>query len=141
CLFGFQFLSRRRDDDGFWRAGLSVQEAALSAGADGARDRDRRQGGRCLPPIDADVAGVAFDILQQHAGDEPGAARRRAAVAAADLAGGWQDDRAAAAETVRIAPLNVRGATVRDGDADGYSARARAPPRSLPEASRHARRA
>ena len=68
-LFGLQFLSRRRVDARLRRGRLSLQETVLSAGAAGARDRDRRQGRGRLPAIDADVEGLARDFLRQPAGD------------------------------------------------------------------------
>src|SRR6202011_5977492 len=109
-LFGFQFLSRRRVDDGVWHLGLSVQEAALSVGAAGAGDRDRRQGGRRIPPIHADVERLARDIFQQYPGDDAGLAWRGTAGAAGNLAGIWENDGAVAVAAMMIARHKLRAA-------------------------------
>ena len=64
---------------GFGVLGYLFKKLALSAGAAGARHRDRRQGRGRLSPVDADVAGLARHLLRQRAGDDAGAARRGAA--------------------------------------------------------------
>jgi hypothetical protein len=93
---------------GFGILGLSVQEASLSAGATGARDRHRRQGGRRVPPIDAYVEGVARNIFRQYAGDDLGAARRGISGGALDLANDPKID-----GTIAGAAVTMRGATAR----------------------------
>ena len=89
---------------GFGVLGYHVQETSLPAGAAGARDRDRRQGGRCLSPVHADVAGLAWNILCQAVGDDADPAWRGAAADAGDLAHDRPDDAAVTGEAMTIAP-------------------------------------
>src|SRR6202048_4909792 len=70
-LFRLELLPRRRPDDGVWRARLSLQEAQLSARAPGACDCDRRQSRGRFSPGNADVPGLARDLLQQHTDRNP----------------------------------------------------------------------
>ena len=60
---------------GFGVLGYLFKKLALSAGAAGAGHRHRRQGRGRLPPVDADVAGLARHLLRQCAGDDVGPGR------------------------------------------------------------------
>ena len=68
---------------GFGVVGYLFKKLSLSAGAARARHRHRRQGRGRLPPVDADVEGLARDILRKPAGDDPGRRRLCASAAAA----------------------------------------------------------
>ena len=88
-LFGVELLSRRHADDGLWHPRLSLQEDRLPAGAAGAGHRDRRQGRGRLPPVHADVPGLARHLRRQQARDDLGGG----GVCASAFAAGVPDDR------------------------------------------------
>ena len=64
---------------------LPLEENRLSAGADGACDRARRQGGGGVPPVAARLAGQSRRVLVEPAGRHHHGARPDRAVLAADL--------------------------------------------------------
>ena len=69
----------------FGVVGLRVEEVQLSAGADGAGDRARRQGRGGVPAVAARLAGQPRHLLLEHAGELDHGARPHRPVLAADL--------------------------------------------------------
>ena len=83
-LHGAQQHARRGDDAGVRRCRLRAQEMQLSAGADGAGDRARRQGRGGFPPVTAGFAGKPRRVLVERPGQHHHGARPGRPVLAAD---------------------------------------------------------
>ena len=84
AYIGAQFDLRRRDDAGVRRRRLRPEKVQLSAGAAGAGDRARRQGGGGIPAVAAVVAGKPRHLRLQRTGQLDHGARAHRPVLAAD---------------------------------------------------------